>query len=232
MTDDLARLGRYVRTRREQLGLSQMDVWKKREGPSSTKMGQIEDGQPPTPSASTKAKLEHALEWGSGSVERILSGGEPTGRPERPERVTDLKAWSVHDRPNIKSAGEPENIFNEWAVLYSQLLPYEFRYASARGLTLGAAQDEMREILRMAQESQSGRMWAPPWKWNRPGEPWRASWWETDEGIAFREEMKSDLLRFLEEKDARERDVSAPDDTLDAAANKGDFEPEGVEFPD
>lgn len=77
MNEDLVRLGRIVKDRRDELGLSQMEVWKGRGGPSTTKLGNLEDGDPPFPSATTKKKLETALEWSPGSVDRILSGGEP-----------------------------------------------------------------------------------------------------------------------------------------------------------
>lgn len=80
MSEDLQRLARIVKERREKLNLSQMDVWKKRGGPSSTKMGQIEDAQEPAPSESTRKKLERALEWAPGSVASILAGGSPLDR--------------------------------------------------------------------------------------------------------------------------------------------------------
>lgn len=76
--DELARLAYQVRRRRDELGMSQMDVWKKYSGPSSTKMGKIESGMGPAPSESTKRKLEAALRWAPGSVDAILQGNEPT----------------------------------------------------------------------------------------------------------------------------------------------------------
>lgn len=82
MTDDLRNLGSAIKARREELGLSQMDVWKKRGGPSSTKVGDLEAGKPPSPSSSTKRKLEKALAWEAGSVEALLQGGTATpGEP-------------------------------------------------------------------------------------------------------------------------------------------------------
>lgn len=91
MTDDLSKLAAAVKARREELGLSQMQVWKEHQGPSSTKLGDIEAAKPPAPSNTTKGKLEHALRWEKGSVDQLLSGGSATpATPVRNVRRVDF----------------------------------------------------------------------------------------------------------------------------------------------
>ncbi len=82
MTDDLANLAHHVKARREARNWSQVHVWKKKGGPSNTKLTQIEAALPPTPSPATLRKLDKGLEWESGSAEIVLLGGEPTELPD------------------------------------------------------------------------------------------------------------------------------------------------------
>lgn len=238
MSEDLARLGRYVKERREDLELSQMAVWKLRNGPSSTKLGQIEEGLPPAPRKSTRAKLERALEWQEGSVARILAGAEPV--PEsRLEGSTDLRPDLKHAWSKVQRA---EFEFHQWAELYMQLLPIEFRYSAARGINPSQARSELVQVLRMAQQAADGggRPWTPPWLWDGPGEPWNDSFYYTDEGMELVRRRKTEFNFEPEDEDPvvirvahpnyPTSDMSDPDETVPAAAEEGDVEPDEVEF--
>ncbi|MGB3676806.1 MAG: hypothetical protein WA988_20445 [Candidatus Nanopelagicales bacterium] len=77
MPPRLRRFGAIVAARRRLLGLTRDQV-REAGGPSDTRLASIEEGTGPTPSGSTLAKLDNALEWVLGSAARTLSGGEPT----------------------------------------------------------------------------------------------------------------------------------------------------------
>lgn len=172
-------------------------------------VGDIENGRRRVSDA-TYAALDEALEWKAGSASTFLDlGQEPDFAPVSTERVV---------RPGgALSPRVAEEAFNAWAELYVQLLPAEFRYAATRGLDLAAAQEELREILNMAQQGKEGRPWTPPWSWRGEGEPWLDNWWRTPEG--------RDHRRVRGVPDARE--VSAPDETVAPAAEHGDVEEPG-----
>ncbi|WP_148046211.1 hypothetical protein [Nocardioides marmoriginsengisoli] len=121
MTEDLERLGREVKARRRELRLSQMDVWKKRRGPSSTKLGDIESGEPPSPSSSTKEKLEAALEWEPGSVDRILDGGDPSPVPSSKVRHESQAAVTERADSLVDGLAETLRAAIEAAVLKALL---------------------------------------------------------------------------------------------------------------
>lgn len=83
MTHGLEALGRAVRTRRTQLGLTQEEV-NAHGGPSDTTLTKIENGEGANPAASTLRKLDTALRWRPGSAQRVLEGegdAEPLKTP-------------------------------------------------------------------------------------------------------------------------------------------------------
>lgn len=71
------RLAQAVRARREELGLSLLDVVKKG-GPTKPTIIRYERGDiPHEVPPGTMAKFDHALDWEPGTAERILSGTDP-----------------------------------------------------------------------------------------------------------------------------------------------------------
>lgn len=86
----LETLARHVRLRRRELQISQDDAARS-VGMSPVTWGRVEKGQPVR--ALTHSGIERALGWAPGSVETILSGGEPTEAeaepPERPSVMDD-----------------------------------------------------------------------------------------------------------------------------------------------
>lgn len=70
------RLGRFVKERREKMGLTQLDV-QKAGGPSAAKQREIENGRTDVLSLSKRRDLERALGWTAGSIDAALKGGDP-----------------------------------------------------------------------------------------------------------------------------------------------------------
>lgn len=83
----LSRLGREMKTRREQLGLSRADVARKI-GVSSQTIDNWEEGRN-TPHARKHGYITEALQWQLGSVARVLEGADPIalldGVPQYPD---------------------------------------------------------------------------------------------------------------------------------------------------
>lgn len=73
MTADYSALSRAVLARREQLGLTQDEVYAAG-GPSNTKISQIEQGKAEVVSASTLRKLDVGLRWAAGTARGIVGG--------------------------------------------------------------------------------------------------------------------------------------------------------------
>lgn len=71
------RLGQYVLARRDQLELSQYEVWQAG-GPSNTTLSDIENGRMEKLNRTTARKLDVGLQWEPGSARRLFDGGEPT----------------------------------------------------------------------------------------------------------------------------------------------------------
>lgn len=71
--DPRLRLGKLVRQRRLQMGLSQSAL-KARGGPGVVVVGQVERGDGPFPSGLTLSGLDRALDWDGGSAEGIIIG--------------------------------------------------------------------------------------------------------------------------------------------------------------
>lgn len=74
--EHLQRLADAVKQRRVDLRLSQEEM-QARGGPSTTKMSQIEAAKPPYPRGATQRRLEQALGWAAGSVDKVIAGGVP-----------------------------------------------------------------------------------------------------------------------------------------------------------
>lgn len=73
---DLARLSRYVRTRRGDLGMTQEDL-ARAAGVDPKTIYNVESGTH-KPYAKNASRIERALRWSSGALEIIASGGEPS----------------------------------------------------------------------------------------------------------------------------------------------------------
>lgn len=86
MSTNAEHLARHVRARRDELELSQLDVWQAG-GPSNTTLTEIENGRLHNLTRTTARKLDIGLQWETGSARRAWEGGEPTpvlrpgGRP-------------------------------------------------------------------------------------------------------------------------------------------------------
>lgn len=71
------RLAEAVKARRDELDLTQLDVWQGG-GPSNTTLTKIENAEAATLSRTTARKLDFALKWEPGSAKRIFDqAGEP-----------------------------------------------------------------------------------------------------------------------------------------------------------
>lgn len=145
MPADPQRLGRYVKARREALGLSQDEV-AARGGPSDTTLGKIEAGAGGLSRISV-AKLDHPLSWAPGSARRVLEGGEP-----------EPVGTAATSHPRDLSY---EDLWKRWAELFAESLVLEIEYASRRGIEPGEAREELWTALAMARE---GSPWSPPWE--------------------------------------------------------------------
>ena len=77
MSTEGERLGRYVLARRDELDLTQIEVWHAG-GPSNTSLTKIEGGLLESLSRATARKLDRGLQWEPGSAKVIWAGGEPT----------------------------------------------------------------------------------------------------------------------------------------------------------
>ena len=101
-TKDPIEFGKVVLQRREQLGLSQIDVWNKR-GPSNSTLTVIENGRMADLTPATAKKLDNGLDWRSGSALALWRDGTtPTPvdpgetRPARRQGVVATLGDAVH----------------------------------------------------------------------------------------------------------------------------------------
>lgn len=100
-TKDPVEFGKAVLERREQLGLSQIDVWNKR-GPSNTTLTVIENGRMADLTPATAKKLDNGLDWTPGSALRLWREGTPptpvgpeATRPQR-RRIAAVMGDAAH----------------------------------------------------------------------------------------------------------------------------------------
>jgi hypothetical protein len=75
----VARLAAAVKERRDQLGLTQIQVWEAG-GPSNSTLTAIEGASQSVISTATLRKLDTGLGWAPGTAVRILSGGDHSVR--------------------------------------------------------------------------------------------------------------------------------------------------------
>ncbi|WP_025088820.1 helix-turn-helix domain-containing protein [Mycobacteroides abscessus] len=94
MAEDWAALARAVRTRRAELGLTQVAVGQAG-GPSDIVVGRVENNEEPRPRPDTLRKLDKGLGWEPGTSLAILAGGESTAssRPKSQIRVQRNGEW-------------------------------------------------------------------------------------------------------------------------------------------
>lgn len=159
-TPDLDRFGDAVRTRREELGLTQMDVWQ-RGGPSNTTLTKIENAEGGFPSAGTLRKLDLALRWRDGSARRVLEGGEPEELSAARREVDPPRArGGVVDT----SASELtlEELWERWVDLYLPAFQLEIEYAKRRGYRF--PEHARRELLGAFVDLRYPDHWIPPWE--------------------------------------------------------------------
>lgn len=76
MSSNGERLGEQVKKRRDELELSQIDVWQAG-GPSNTTLSLVENGLVETLTRTTARKLDKGLQWEPGSARAVWNGGEP-----------------------------------------------------------------------------------------------------------------------------------------------------------
>jgi transcriptional regulator with XRE-family HTH domain len=100
MNGDFERLGRIVKARRDQLGLSQREV-ADQGGPSDSTQTVIERGDVRPVSQLTLKKLDAALRWEPGSAKAILGGGDATPL----ERAAALPPGSYVAAPGERQQG-------------------------------------------------------------------------------------------------------------------------------
>ena len=122
-TGDWARLGKYARARREDLGLYREDI-AARGGPGVSTLGKIENNRQASYAMDVLAKLDRALGWTAGSARAILDGGEPqlavaaappvdTGAPSGPMltlasvAATAAVDWVGQVKAEIEEYGRP-----------------------------------------------------------------------------------------------------------------------------
>lgn len=77
MSSNAKRLGEYVLARRDELQVSQLEVWQAG-GPSNTTLTKIESGHLTKLERATARKLDAGLGWEPGSARRVWEGGEPS----------------------------------------------------------------------------------------------------------------------------------------------------------
>jgi transcriptional regulator with XRE-family HTH domain len=76
--DEWKRAGEQIIARRIALGMTTTTALAQRTGLSARMLGDIENARRQNFAKPTIAQIEHALEWAPGSIDLILSGGDPT----------------------------------------------------------------------------------------------------------------------------------------------------------
>jgi DNA-binding XRE family transcriptional regulator len=108
-----AQLGRLIRERRAELGLTQREV-QSFGGPSAATLYQLESGQRGSYRPHILRRLERALGWGAGSVRRVLAGGLPVLDDDvpasfSPSMSSSSPAPAVRPRPERPSRPQPDH---------------------------------------------------------------------------------------------------------------------------
>jgi hypothetical protein len=104
---DWERLGRYVIARRVKLGYRSREPFAAALKISTRVLGDIETGRRSNYDPTTLASLEDVLGWETGSIDRVLRGGDPIlappapGQPEEPDWEDRLaKVQAIADNPD------------------------------------------------------------------------------------------------------------------------------------
>ncbi|WP_040511812.1 helix-turn-helix transcriptional regulator [Gordonia soli] len=108
MTDDLKRLGNHVQTRRIEMGWSTREKFAEQLSVSYRVVTDLENGKRKLGKA-TYREVESVLDWETGSVDVVLSGGRPDPRPTREdiERRERISALRYEDGPVRRSVQTP-----------------------------------------------------------------------------------------------------------------------------
>jgi len=194
---DYEALGRAVKERRIQLGMSQLDV-SQRGGPSTTTVSRIELGRLPNISQDTLLKLDNALAWRSGSSALVLEGG----KPDKPDAETAIR--HVNKQAAVRISGG----------MFDLLEPDEV--AEVRSLAEAVARQRAREILRaryLFGESTFGRASTPAVPADAPVSP----------GVAYQQEV-DEKLRELAQSDYVP--AASPDRRQDGNGDAGEHDQE------
>lgn len=77
MSTKAQRFGLAIKRRREELDLTQLDLWLAG-GPSNSTLTAIENGRIDSLSRVTAKRLDACLHWEAGSARRLWDGGKPT----------------------------------------------------------------------------------------------------------------------------------------------------------
>ncbi len=145
--EQIALLGRIVKKRREQLGMSQKQLLDNG-GPSNSTLTGIENGTTDVVSNATLRKLDESLNWKPGAARGILEYGE---EPEI-EDLPDPRGWSV---PSVQSkhvtTDQVISARRDGLPLIQQFTDRDLLDELGRRLT---ASDEMRTwLMKQAQDS-------------------------------------------------------------------------------
>ena len=108
-TGDWPRLGRYVKERREALRLTQQDV-AALGGPSVATIRNIEAATNGSYRGRTYSQLEEVLKWTRGSVETVLSGGNPTPLTDDSHEAAPVRGKTLGDLLVERGLREPDEL--------------------------------------------------------------------------------------------------------------------------
>lgn len=89
MSSNADRLAEAVKARREELDLTQMDVWQAG-GPSNTTQTRIENGELETLTRVTARKIDAGLQWAPGSAKAVFEHGSAPRVAEHGLSLRDL----------------------------------------------------------------------------------------------------------------------------------------------
>ena len=141
---DWHRLGQLVTARRVALGYRRReDLTTAFDGVSQRTLGDIETARKAGYHRNTLATLEHALQWAPGSIQAILTGGEPTPAPASanyiPSPITqhlaDAAAYAdTHpvDPALIRVMRSPDLTDEQKARIMRSLIAEQERFAERR----------------------------------------------------------------------------------------------------
>lgn len=149
------RLGRAVRARRKELGLSQADVTA-RGGPSVPTLRVVENNRAGRLSSRLRRALERAIEWDTGSVEAILDGGFARTMPP-------LTAAGAHASPPASRPASATDAAERF-VMAERLVKMRRTFARHRDTMPETARTAIEEdFTAAAREMEDALVWMLPW---------------------------------------------------------------------